>query len=1460
MSTTVEPLQLQQLDARIKTVWLRGQKLHLASGLLTFFRWAVLLFLAAVAIDWMVDIPVAGRVIILVMLLAVSLYKAWKCGLRNLRAFDPRHTALQIENQHGGLDSLLVSAVQFRDPGRVAGVSQTLRDRTFYLAEEAAETIHPDKAVPYQGLRNPALLAVVFVLIICVFGMINSSFVTAAFGRIFTPWLAIEYPTYTQLALGDGDLIVKEGDGIRLEARVSGVVPASAKLTLRTGEGEPRERSLAIEEGACEYPIEAVFRSFEYRIAAGDARSSWRQVRVISAPRIERAEVRIEYPAYTQRPAQTVEALTVTVPEGTRMYWKLTLDRAVSRAEFRPAGQAAISMRISADGRTVTMQQVATESRGYSFGWVGKAHGFAFDSPRHYVQVAPDRRPHVELTSPSSNLYATLQRKLNLAFRARDDHGIGETVLAYRFNKTTEIKVQLPETTPSDGSEQQIDWDYHEALPDLAIGDTLSFVVELADRYPGANGPHRARSDGAVCSSYRRRTTSSRSRSRRTACSRDFGRSIGKSTIYDSISRLDPSDEMFIQTCQQEAIRQDLMRDRLDVLQQQLNDLVEDLAANNLSDVEQGASLVQLAAGLQVIADEHVGLAASMLREQAALSDGTRHGTDPESAIQAINSAARELALLVFQLGFKDAADVMARELHATSRAQAALRLQTIVSGEVESSPDEDLAKAQSRLATETARLLAATPRNKESTSTDAMVAFNLSRMVNELLRSGVDAKMQEAGALILNGDSDQAAHLQAELIASLLRAEFRLRSGAEYEAMANARDLFTELAAAQRQLREEGADISAEKLARSQTALHRQLHLLLMPEVPAPEPKLYDVVAPSAPPVDDLLAAAERAMRAALTQIEAGNRAAAAGHQQQAQAAFEELAEIAVLRMEAMTKRVRMKAAVLISGKQAQQLLMFEERLLTLLEQTEDAADDNATTVSLVGMNQALANDVERLIHNIVRWKQAQASSSEDDLALIESLRRVAGGVGNAASLLKENKPDDAIELQEQALDALEEAVDLNEELTATRSTFTNVLTLTESVLAPSPKLVEIEAEQTVMAVLTEKAKPEERSGLVIPQKNLIHAVNAVVSSLDPLAHKIESGTVLLFAKEDMDAAAIGLETNDIEDALDAQSFVVESLQELRSKVDDVTPQYRYVLEVTENLYEILPQSTMIRTGTRQLLEKAEGAPDAAALKTQIKAFGEQLQKLTGEESYVASARQLENAIGSGVAGAGIESGLDALMADAEAMQLLMDNLAYLITPPPDLADIPTPTPEVKLLEDVLLLAAHHKDLSRSTRTAAPGHLANFAAQHRKLLSRCAVFIPRSDSHPRLVAAHRHLSEAVAKLEASNRDAASASHQEAGEMLRYFILDYTLKYVMIPPPGPPQDPAPIDSDQEIVEQLTLELFEPGALTGNKPKDGRLEWEVLGRRDRAALNENFARELPLEYRAILKDYYERLTR
>jgi hypothetical protein len=1461
--TLMKMIKPAKLASRLRRVHRREQGLNLTMGLLSLCNWMAILFLVGFAIDWFIRLPVFVRMIILVPLLVFPIIKAWQVGWRFFKPwFSSQCTAIKVEDHYQNLESLLVSGVQLSVAKAVSGTSTAMAARTVERANEAAKEVDVREVIPLNPIGWPGLLGGLLLASLCGFAALDFPVFKTAATRLFAPWIAIEYPTRTQIDVEDGERIVKEGEGLSLVANISGEIPDSAEIILRTGTGKPRERKLAIIDKVCEYEARTVFRSFDFRIFAGDARSPWQTVRVISAPRIERAEVSLEFPEYTQRPVETVDALTITVPEGTAVNWELTLDCPVSKAEFRPADGKALPLEISPDGRSVTMQQVAAESRAYSFGWVDKEHGFSFSSPRHYLQVSPDRAPSIDLTSPAGNLFATLERDLDFAFRARDDHGIGEAFISYRFNKSGEEKVALPEPKLSDGSEQQIDWNYREALPDLAVGDTVTFAVELADRYPGADGPHRVRSDARRVQflskeDYLKQIEKQKVRLLnriRTIYREERG-------VHDLVRHLNPSDDVFIQTCQLEAVRQDLMRKRLNALRRQMNDLVEDLAANNISDTEQSILLVQLSSDLQAIADEHVGQAASMLRELTAVSDKESSGRDPVLAIHMVNSAARELALLVFQLGFNDAADVMARELHATAQTQAALRLRTIRqegSDIGHRAGNEELAKAQTRLAAWCTRLLSATPRNKESTSTDALIAFNLSHMVNGLLRSGADAKMREAAALIPKADSEKAARLQEEVIASLLRAEFRLRRGAEYEALSTARDLFAALAAGQRKLREEGADMSADNLVQSQAALLRQLHLRLMPQVPASRPKLYDVVAPSAPPVDDLLTAAEHAMQAALTQIEADDREAAAGHHQQAQTAFEKLAEIAGWRMEAMTKRARMKVAVTISEKQAAQLLTFEERLIALLEQTEDAADDETNTAFLVTRNQALADDAERFLRNIVLWKEAQTSSSEDDQPLIDCLSRVARAVGKATPLLKKNKPDDAIDFQEQALDGLEEAAGLNEELTATRATFADVLAMVGSALAPSPLLVEIEAEQSRLNVLTEKVNPEGRPSLVIPQKNLIHAVDAVVASLDPLAHRIESGTVMIFAKEDMDAAAIGLETDDIEDALDAQLFVVESLQKLRAKIDQATPEYRYILEVTENLYEIVPQSARIRTGTRQLLEKAEGAPDVAAVKTQIKQFGDKAQKLTGEEGYVATARQLENAIDSGGAGAGTEDMLDALVADTEKLQTLTDNLAYLITPPPFGLELPEPEPEILLLNKVLGLAAHHNDLSRKTRTATPEQLPDFASRLRELEGQCAAFIPASKSHPNLIAAHLHLSEAVVKLEAADSVAAATSQHKAGEMLRYFVLEYALKYVVPLLDGGSGLPGPPAEDAEP-EEAELELFMPGALTGTKPKGGRLEWQVIGRRERAALNENFARELPLEYRAILKDYYERLT-
>ena len=310
----------------------------------------------------------------------------------------------------------------------------------------------------------------------------------------------------------------------------------------------------------------------------------------------------------------------------------------MDKAEFRPTEGEAQALDISADGRSVTMQQVAAGSRSYSFGWVDKEHGFTFSSPRHYLQVAPDRAPSVDLTSPAGNLFATLQRKLDFAFRGRDDHGIGETVFAYRVNKTSEVKVPILQATPSDGSEQQIDWDYHEALPNLAVGDTLSFAVELADRYPGADGPHRARSDSRRVQFLSREDYLAQiEKQKRRLLTRIRTIYREERGVHDLVRRLDPSDEVFVQTCQLEAVRQGLIRERLGAIRNRINALVDDLAANKVAEEAESAAMVKLGTDLQTIADAHVGRAASLLRELATVTDGGGNTRNPAAAIDMVD-------------------------------------------------------------------------------------------------------------------------------------------------------------------------------------------------------------------------------------------------------------------------------------------------------------------------------------------------------------------------------------------------------------------------------------------------------------------------------------------------------------------------------------------------------------------------------------------------------------------------------------------------------------------------------------------------------------------------------------------------------------------------------------------------------------------------------------------------------
>ena len=133
---------------------------------------------------------------------------------------------------------------------------------------------------------------------------------------------------------------------------------------------------------------------------------------------------------------------------------------------------------------------------------------------------------------------------------------------------------------------------------------------------------------------------------------------------------LNPSEDSYIPTCQLEAIRQEMLREQLVATADAVQALLDDLAANQVSDAIESDVLSSLQHSLRSIAEDHVARSANLLREQVGAES-----YNPVPATSAVNQAARELAELVMQRGIDASREVFARETQMLARELARLRL-----------------------------------------------------------------------------------------------------------------------------------------------------------------------------------------------------------------------------------------------------------------------------------------------------------------------------------------------------------------------------------------------------------------------------------------------------------------------------------------------------------------------------------------------------------------------------------------------------------------------------------------------------------------------------------------------------------------------------------------------------------------------------------------------------------------
>jgi hypothetical protein len=186
---------------------------------------------------------------------------------------------------------------------------------------------------------------------------------------------------------------------------------------------------------------------------------------------------------------------------------------------------------------------------------------------------------------------------------------------------------------------------------------------------------------------------------------------------------------------------------------------------------------------------------------------------------------------------------------------------------------------------------------------------------------------------------------------------------------------------------------------------------------------------------------------------------------------------------------------------------------------------------------------------------------------------------------------------------------------------------------------------------------------------------------------------------------------------------------------------------------------------------------------------------------------------------------------------------------------------PELHQLIKVLDVASKHRALLRKTNGSEAKDLPALSASQQKLAQTLAKANEGDVHHPMIAIAAGQLEAVVPELAASRKEEAGRAQLLADRSLRHFIIQQALILnTALPPPSASNSDVLTESETSDLDVSEAVGFVSDFVSGEAPKDKKSEWEFLGTRNRAALNQNFARELPLEYRATLKNYYERVAK
>jgi len=389
--------------------------------------------------------------------------------------------ARYIEEQAGGLDDVVVTAVQHGETGTPIAK---------HLAADAAASIGRlglDHIISGEALRRVAMGAGLATLALAA----GFAAFAPTMGRGASIAAAYLLPSRLLIDVTPGTSKVRAGLPVTITARLhgldAGLVPA---LTYGSGDAQDSLRMTPNADGTFSVTFDEVTASFPYLVEAGPARSDTFNIEVIRPARVTRIDVRYRYPeGLGLEPRVEEDGGDIYGPAGTTVELTVTTDKPIARGALTLADGTSLAL---AARETVLDASMAIRADGAYRVALTDVDGLENPGDTEYfIRMLNDRPPDVRVLRPGGDKQVSPLEEVVIEARAEDDFGLSALEIVFQAPGRKDTVVPL-----ATGRQLSASGSHMVQLEDLGVtpGDFVTYYARARDVGQGRRGAE-ARSD-----------------------------------------------------------------------------------------------------------------------------------------------------------------------------------------------------------------------------------------------------------------------------------------------------------------------------------------------------------------------------------------------------------------------------------------------------------------------------------------------------------------------------------------------------------------------------------------------------------------------------------------------------------------------------------------------------------------------------------------------------------------------------------------------------------------------------------------------------------------------------------------------------------------------------------------------------------------------------------------------------